>query len=660
MSLLRSGFQLADLSIRVHALGVPSVKAELASVEAQLRKTMTAAQQKSYDLRQRRNKLQLDLYEERRLNRTMGMVASGGIAGMAIGSMAATAAAIRSTANLEDGFAKIQRTAGLTGKAMAEVAEGVRELAREMPLAVTEIQSIIESAAQLGISGKENLMAFGKTIGMLADTTGIAGDKLATDFAKMLNVFKIAATDSEKYASVLAKLSVESTATADDILNMTRRIAGSAATMGMAAEQAMAIAAATIDVGATAEVGGTAWTGFIGSMLTETSKWAEAIGMADEKLKALLRDNPAEGIRQIVAALNSMGRDERLTAMAKLGIDSSRARNTIQSLANAAEILDKHLKSAADEVESGNALSAQFAITSDTLNKQWQLITNEITLAAEALAGGFNKELKNSLKWARETAEAIAFIGGDQFWTRENLETLSDEELKNMSLNRKRREWWGHKGWADAGLTPDQQRLAADVWLKRKEAQDKAFREAQARPMPVERGLFEQAMNNVTTWGGPWMSLAEKFAAKVREKLAAEAERLAEVDAWSQQWLDENVANERQAMLGAFGMENDPELEAKRLEGLRDDGVDDMRERRKGFAQQIAEQVMGEKPEPFQAQFQGVDELWRNMQLAANMGKKKDPIEIAQDALEQMKETKAVADKIFGFLDQNGIIIPAQ
>lgn len=656
MSILRSAFNLADLTINVRALGIDKVKSDLAAVQNSLQSGMNSAQRRRYQLIQERNELQRTIYEYNRLNRTINMLAKGFVGGFladkAIGQMTS---AIKNTSALEDGFAKIQRTSGLSGKGFQEVADGVRAMAREMPLAITDLQAITEAAAQLGISGKDNLMKFTKTIAMLSDATGIAGDQLASDFAKMMNVFKINATDAEKYASVLSKLSVESTATADSILNMTRRIAGSAATMGMTAEQAMALAAATIDVGATAEVGGTAWTNFIGDMLENTAKWAEAIGMSEAKLESLFKDNPAEGIRAIVAALNSMNRDQRLGAMAKLGIDGARAKNTIQSLANAAELIEKHLKSAKDELASGGTLAKQFAITSDTLSKQWQLVKNEIMLATEALNRGFNEELKDGLKWMREMADLVAFLKFNK--TREHLETLSDEELKNMFMNRKWQDgWWGQRGWVEAGIDPGLQAMAGDVLQKRKEKQDKAFREAQARPVPIERGIFDQAVTNITEWSGPWMTLAEKFAAKVRERLADEAERLAEVDAWSQKWLDENVADDQQAMLGAFGFENDPAIEEERLLAMRDNGVDEVAQRRRDFAMQIGQELAGQAPQ-FQSKFQGVDQLWRDLQTGS-LTKKKTPEQLAEDQIKQMEKAIEIAKKVEKHLVDNGLIIP--
>lgn len=616
---------------------------------------MTAAQRARYDLIQERNELQRTIYKYDALQRTRRMVMSTAAAGIAGAGVVAGVTAVKQTAALEDGFAKIQRTSGLTGKAMADVADSIRDLSREMPIAITEIQKIVEVAAQLGISGSDNLMSFTKTIGMLSDATGIAGDQLATDFAKMLNVFKISATESEKYASVLSKLSVESTATADSILNMTRRIAGSGSTMGLTAEQVMALAAATIDVGASAEVGGTTWTNLIMDMMMETKKWADTIGMAEDKLKSLFSKDPAEAIRQIVAALNSMDREQRVTAMASLGIDSARALNTIQSLANAAELLDKHLKSAKDELASGETLGKQFAITSDTLSKQWQLVKNEITLAAEALAMGFNNSLKDSLKWMRELAELSRFMG-DEFGTRKHLETLSDEELTNMFMNRKARRFGGKfLGWRDAGLSPQQQALAGDVLQKRKEAQDKAFREGWANAPKEATNAFDQAVLNMTEWSGPWINLADKFASKVRENLAKEAALRAEIDAWAQPWLDQNVASDRDAMLGAFGVENDPVLEAERLLGLRDNGVDEIAQRRMALGMDIANQL-ADQPE-FRSQFQGVDQLWRDLQTGS-MTKTKTPEQLAEEQIEKMEKAIEVAKKVAKHLEDNGIIIP--
>ena len=65
------------------------------------------------------------------------------------------AAAVKTSIDLEDAFAGVRKTVDGTEADFAELRKGFNDLAKDIPLAITEIYRIGEAAGQLGIK-KEN------------------------------------------------------------------------------------------------------------------------------------------------------------------------------------------------------------------------------------------------------------------------------------------------------------------------------------------------------------------------------------------------------------------------------------------------------------------------------------------------------------------------
>jgi TP901 family phage tail tape measure protein len=160
--------------------------------------------------------------------------------------------------DFESSFAGVRKTVDLSEEGFAKLSQNLRNIAKEAPVSVNELNGIAELAGQLGISGVDNLTKFTDTITKFTTATGIAGETAASNFARIANVMQEPIDNIDKMGSVVAKLGDSSAATEGEILDFAERIAGAGKIAGLSTANVFAIGSAMASVGVEAEAGGTA------------------------------------------------------------------------------------------------------------------------------------------------------------------------------------------------------------------------------------------------------------------------------------------------------------------------------------------------------------------------------------------------------------------
>ena len=97
------------------------------------------------------------------------------------------AIATKSAVEFESAFAGVKKTVDATDEELAKLEEGIRNMAKEMPTAATEIAGVAEAAGQLGIQ-TPNILGFTETMVMLGDSTNMSADEAATSLARLANI----------------------------------------------------------------------------------------------------------------------------------------------------------------------------------------------------------------------------------------------------------------------------------------------------------------------------------------------------------------------------------------------------------------------------------------------------------------------------------------
>lgn len=172
------------------------------------------------------------------------------LAGLAVG-------AVKMASDFESSFAGVRKTVDATEPEFAQLAQGLRNMAKEIPVNVNELNKVAEAAGQLGIK-KEDILQFTRTMADLGVTTNLTADEAATATAQIQNIFGAAGKDVDRFGATLVALGNAGASTEKDIIEMSLRIAGAGTQVGLTQAEVLAFASSLSSVGINAEAGGSA------------------------------------------------------------------------------------------------------------------------------------------------------------------------------------------------------------------------------------------------------------------------------------------------------------------------------------------------------------------------------------------------------------------
>lgn len=239
-------------------------------------------------------------------------------------STAALVASAKSAIDFEEAFTGVEKTVDGTEQQMAELKQGIRDMAKEIPSTTTEISAVAEAAGQLGIK-TENILSFSKAMIDLGNSTNLTADEAASQLAKFANVMQMSQSDFDRLGSSIVHLGNNFATTEADIVNMAMRLAGAGKQVGLSEGQVLGLATALSSVGIEAEMGGSA-------ISKAMVKMQNAVEMGGEKLNKVL-DRTGMTLRdlELMAANDSMGFKEMAQS---LGMTSTELKQLITAGTN--------------------------------------------------------------------------------------------------------------------------------------------------------------------------------------------------------------------------------------------------------------------------------------------------------------------------------------
>jgi TP901 family phage tail tape measure protein len=308
-------------------------------------------------------------------------------------------AAAKAAIDFESSFAGVKKTVNATDKEFAVMAQGMRDMAKEMPVSVNELNRIGEAAGQLGI-GKGDILEFTKVMAMLGATTNLTSDQAATSIAQIQNIFNASGQNTANFASALVALGNAGASTEAQIVEFAARLAGAGNQAGMSQAQVLGFSSAMANMGLNAELGGTA-------MSTVFSKMGVAVDMGGEKLakfaeiasqagrgvtdgaafKDLFKSDAAEAVMRFVEGLGKAGQGgQNLTVILKdLGLKGSNVRDVLLRLAGGSDQLRKALELSKSAWDDNKALTTEYGERAKTTASQLQILWNKLNDVAIAI-----------------------------------------------------------------------------------------------------------------------------------------------------------------------------------------------------------------------------------------------------------------------------------
>ena len=318
----------------------------------------------------------------RTLSNTAGVMGAALVAGFG----AATKAAV----DWESNWAGVLKTVEGSPEQLAAVEDGLRELARTMPLTHAEIAATAEAAGQLGVA-TDDVVDFTETMGMLGVTTNLSAEEAATALARISNIMGTSTKDVGRMGATIVELGNNSATTEAEIVGLATRLAAAGRQAGLTEADIFAIASTLTSVGVEAEAGGTAMSKVftaIGDAVRDggdkLETFAEVSGMTAQEFQRAFEEDAAGAIGMFVEGMGRLGAEGESTSQIfkDLGLTDQRLMRAIMSAGTATGLWAEQVDLANEAWESNTALIDEAEKRFATAESQMTVAWNNIRDAA--------------------------------------------------------------------------------------------------------------------------------------------------------------------------------------------------------------------------------------------------------------------------------------
>jgi TP901 family phage tail tape measure protein len=309
------------------------------------------------------------------------------IAGVVGGIALANKAVMDMGMSWEDAFTGVKKTVEATDAELAQLSQGIRQMAKEMPASREAIAGVAEAAGQLGIKN-EAVMGFARTMTDMGVATNMSSAQAADALARLANITQMPQENFDRLGSTVVALGNKMAATESEIVTMGLRLAGAGEQIGMSEAQILSFAAALSSVGIEAEMGGSAFSRVMIDIATSVDTaddkldtFAKVAGMSASQFSAAFRQDAAGAIVAFVEGLGRMKSQGESTfgVLDELELSEIRVRTALLNAAGAGDLFRKSLEVGSKAWEENNALTKEAEERYKTTASKVEIMQNKFT-----------------------------------------------------------------------------------------------------------------------------------------------------------------------------------------------------------------------------------------------------------------------------------------
>lgn len=309
-------------------------------------------------------------------------------------------------ANLElsDSLADIQKTTGLSAESVAELSKEIDNI--DTRTAQQELHDLAYEAGKLGISAKEDVLAFVKAGNQLLVALG--EDLGGAEAVRQLMKVNAILGETQKLGiekallatgSAINEISQTSRASAGPIVDIVTRIGAIGNAAGLSMADLIALGGTVDALGQNAEMSGTALNTFISTLTSNTTEVAQAVGLSDDYLKSLINQGRTmEAILAVFEKMNAMGGLDVLAPIMKdLGSDGERIKQVLVTLSSGVDELKAQVFTSAQSFKEATSVTDEYNIKNESAMAIMQRMGNAIR--ENFINSGFVEWLTEVLRW---------------------------------------------------------------------------------------------------------------------------------------------------------------------------------------------------------------------------------------------------------------------
>lgn len=334
----------------------------------------------------------------------------------------ALVASAKSAIEFESAFTGVEKTVDGTEQQMAELKQGIRDMAKDIPSSTTEISAVAEAAGQLGIK-TEDILSFTKVMIDLGNSTNLSAEEAASALAKFANITNMSAQDYSKLGATIVDLGNNFATTEADIVEMATRLAATGELAGLSQAQILALATAMSSVGIEAEAGGSAMSKLLKQIqvAVETGSddlkdFAKVAGMSSSEFKKAFEQDAVKALSAFISGLNDTERNGKsaIVILEEMGLTEVRLSNTVLSLANASNVMTDAIDTASTAWEDNTALTNEANKRYDTLESKIKICINKLKDFAITIGNKLMPSIEKIVDKIGDFAEWLSKLSDEQ------------------------------------------------------------------------------------------------------------------------------------------------------------------------------------------------------------------------------------------------------
>ncbi|QBX24950.1 tail length tape-measure protein [Streptococcus phage Javan220] len=343
-------------------------------------------------------------------------------AGVTVPIVAGVGAVVKSAMSWESAFAGVKKTNdevvdsnGNVVYSYADLENGLRSLASQLPASHEEIAGVAEAAGQLGIKSQD-VVSFTKTMIDMGESTNLSAEDAASAIAKIANITGLTSDQYQRFGSSVVALGNNFATTETDIVNMANRLAASGTLAGLTNQEILGLSTAMSSVGIEAEAGGTAMTQTLSAIESavaaggeDLQKFAKVAGESSEEFASKWKNRPIEAIQDFIKGLGRL--DEQGTSatlvLDDMGLSGVRQSNMLKSLALAADTMSGAVDLSNKAWDENTALTNEASTRYETTESKLKILKNQVKDTAIDMGGPFVDALREGFEASKPIIQTL-------------------------------------------------------------------------------------------------------------------------------------------------------------------------------------------------------------------------------------------------------------
>lgn len=347
-----------------------------------------------------------------------------GAMGLAAG--VALAYPIKAAADFESGMADVRKVVdGLNDtQALAQMGKDIRVLSRELPIAQDELLQLVAAGGRMGVP-KAELLDYTRQVAKMATAFDAPAAEIGEQMGRLATVFNIPINKIGELADAVNYLDDNAIAKGQDIIEVMRRVGGTAQQVGLGSRNVAALASTFLTLGSTAEQAGTASNALIRELSIATiqpGRFQDALaklGLQAGTIQKQMTIDPQNTILAVLEKINSLPKNKQVEVTTQLF--GKEYGDDIAKLSQGMVEYRRQLALLNDPKLNGS-VQREFAIRAQTANAQMQLAKNNIrevaVVVGSALLPAFNRAItlirpyiERLTAWIERNQELVGKIG---------------------------------------------------------------------------------------------------------------------------------------------------------------------------------------------------------------------------------------------------------